>query len=221
MQLNTSYMLDIVPLLNRAAIMTARLTFFGVLIALAVGVVGNIVYYYRIPVLSAFFAFYTELSRNTPIIAQLFFLFFGLPALGITLSGFVCGVIALGFLGGSYMLEAMRGGIEAVSHSQKETAASLGLSKSRILWHIIAPQAIRTSLPAIAANTIFLLRESSLIGVIAVPELMHVARSQIGMFFRTNEVLIMITLYYLLLIGPLSLVFMALERKLRLGGVKG
>jgi len=215
-QLNTDYMWGLIPLFNRAALVTIRLTAYGVFYAFIIGVLGNIIYYYKIPLLTGFMKGYTELSRNTPILAQLFFLFFGLPALGLRLSGFVCGVIAISFLGGSYMMEAIRGGIEAVSKTQKETALSLGFSKSQILWYILSPQAIKTALPSLSANVIFLLRESSLVGVIAVPELMHIAQSQIGMFYRTTEVLIMVTLYYLVLIGPLGILFTLLERRLNL-----
>jgi len=216
--LNTDYMLNtLVPLFNRAALVTVHLTFWGVLLAFVVGVIGNLVYYYKIPGLTWLMKAYTELSRNTPLLAHLFFLFFGLPMLGINLSGFVCGVIGLTFLGGSYMMEALRGGVEAVAKTQRESSLSLGLSRTQMLVYVILPQAFRTALSALAANVIFLLRESALVSVIAVPELMHMARSQIGMFFRTNEVLIMLTLYYLALIGPLSLFFLFLERRLRYG----
>ena len=213
--LNTEYMLGLVPLFNRAAIVTVQITALGVLFSFLVAVLGNLTYYYRIPVLTGLVKCYTELSRNTPLLAQLFFLFFGLPQLGIQFSGFVCGVIALSFLGGSYMIEALRGGIESVSKNQLESAQSLGLSYTQVLIYVVLPQAIRVALPALAANVIFLLRESSLIGAIAVPELMLIARSQIGMFFRTNEVLIMLTLYYLILIGPLSMLFSYMENRLR------
>ena len=216
--LNTDYMFNnLIPLFNSAAWVTVRLTFWGVLCAFIVGLLGNIVYYYKIPGLTWLMKAYTELSRNTPLLAHLFFLFFGLPAMGIHLSGFACGVIGLTFLGGSYMMEAMRGGIEAVAKTQRESAASLGLSSSQMLIFVVMPQAFRTSLSALAANVIFLLRESALVSVIAVPELMHIARSEIGMFFRTDEVLIMLTLYYLVLIGPLSLLFLYLERRLKYG----
>jgi polar amino acid transport system permease protein len=210
-------MLELIPLFNRAALMTVYLTALGVFFSLVVGVLGNLAYYYRIKFFTGIAKAYTELSRNTPLLAHLFFLFYGLPVLGIMFSGFVCGVIALTFLGGSYMMEAIRGGIEAVSKTQKESALSLGLSRTQMLIHIISPQALRTAMASLSANVIFLLRESSLIGVIAVPQLMQIATSQIGMFFRTDEVLIMLTAYYLLLIGPLSLLFIMIERRLRHG----
>ena len=216
--LNTDYMIDtLIPLFNRAILVTIQLTAYGVLFSLIIGIIGNLIYYYKVPILDRLMRGYTELSRNTPVLAQLFFLFFGLPALGIMLSGFISGVIALSFLGGSYMIEALRSGIDAVSKSQNETATSLGLTKSQIMLYVITPQAIRTALPSVSANVIFLLRESSLVGVIAVPELMNIANRQIGMFFRTNEVLIMVTIYYLILIGPLSLLFKYMERRLRIG----
>jgi len=210
-------MLEIVPLFNQAALMTIYLTALGVFFSLVVGVLGNLAYYYRNRSLTAVMKAYTELSRNTPLLAHLFFMYFGLPMIGVKVSAFACGVIALTFLGGSYMMEAIRGGMEAVSRTQKESALSLGLSRTQMLVHIVSPQALRTALAAISANVIFLLRESSLIGVIAVNELMQIARIQIGMFFRTDEVLIMLTAYYLLLILPLSLLFYQIERRLRRG----
>ncbi|MCL1935278.1 MAG: amino acid ABC transporter permease [Defluviitaleaceae bacterium] len=215
MNLNVDYMISIIPLMTSAATYTIKITVLGVFFSFLIGIAGNIVYYYKIPFLSGFFKGYTEISRNTPIIAQLFFLFFGLPQVGITLSGFVCGVIALSFLGGSYMVEALRSGIESVSKIQKESGFALALSKTQILVYIILPQALRTSLQGLFANVIFLLRESSLIGAIAVPELMHVARSEISMFFRTEEVLLMLTFYYIILIAPISIFFTFLEKRLR------
>lgn len=208
-------MISLVPMLNYAAMLTVQLTALGVLYSFIIGIIGNLVYYYRIPGLDVIVKSYTELSRNTPLLAQLFFLFFGLPQLGIILSGFTSGVIALSFLGGSYMIEAIRGGIQAVSKNQLEVSMSLSLSRTQTLIYIVMPQAVRTSLQPIVANVIFLLRESSLIGAIGVPELMQVSRSEISMFFRTDEVLIMLSLYYLFLIAPISLFFFFLQRRLR------
>lgn len=219
MNLNTDYMVSLIPTFNNAALLTLQLTFWGVLYSFIIGLFGNFIYYYKIKGLTSIVKFYTELSRNTPLLAQLFFLFFGLPQLGIVLSGFTSGVIGLTFLGGSYMIEGVRGGVEAVSKTQIESAKSLALSKTQILVYVIIPQGIKTAIPSISANTIFLLRESSVVGAIAVMELMHVARTEISIFFRTDEVLIMLTVYYLILIAPLSVLFYFIERRLRRGDI--
>lgn len=219
MNLNIEYMISIIPTFNSAALLTIRLTFLGVIYSLIIGLLGNFIYYYKIPILTPIVKFYTELSRNTPLLAQLFFLFFGLPQIGIVLSGFASGVIGLTFLGGSYMIEAIRGGVYAVGKTQIESASSLAFSKTQILVYIIIPQAIKTAIPSISANAIFLLRESSVVGSIAVMELMHVSRTEISIFFRTNEVLIMLTIYYFILIAPLSLLFYYIERRLRRGDI--
>ena len=215
--LNTDDMIKLIPLYSKAAVVTVQLTLLAVLISLIIGISGNLAYYYRISVLNRIVKFYTEISRNTPILAQLFFLYFGLPALGIRLSGFACGTIALSFLGGGYMIEGIRSGFEVIGANQMESALSLGLSRTQILWHVISPQAFRASLPAVSANIIFLLKETSLAGAIAIPDLMHTATSQISMYYRTNESLIMLTLYYVLLIGPLCILFSLLERRLGYG----
>ena len=96
------------PWYTDAALLTLRVGALGIVLALAAGLVVAVVRYYRIPVLAQTAAIYTELSRNTPLLVQLFFLYFGLPKIGVRLSGEWCAVIGLVFLGASYMAEALR-----------------------------------------------------------------------------------------------------------------
>ena len=106
---------------------------------------------------------YIELSRNTPLLIQLFFLYYGLPKIGIHWDGFTCGVIALTFLGGSYMAEALRTGLQAVPRGQVESARAIGLKRAQVLWHVVLPQALAIALPALTANALFLVKETSVI----------------------------------------------------------
>ncbi|WP_447502218.1 amino acid ABC transporter permease, partial [Acinetobacter pittii] len=116
--------------------------------------------------------FYIELSRNTPLLIQLFFLYYGLPKLGIKIDGFACGVIGLTFLGGSYMAEAFRAGLQSVAKGQIDSAKSIGLQPIQIFRYVIFPQALAISIPAIGANCLFLIKESSVVSAIAVVELL-------------------------------------------------
>lgn len=209
------FIIQNIPLYKEALIVTLELGFIGIILSLIIGFICSIIQHYEISVLKTIVYWYVELSRNTPLLIQLFFLYYGLTKLGLALSGFTCGVIGLAFLGGSYMAEAFRGGFEAISKSQIESAISIGLSKVQIIRYIILPQAISIAVPSIGANCIFILKETSIISVIAVADLMFVAKDLIGMYYKTSEALTMVVIAYLIILLPMSLFFRWLERRIR------
>ena len=161
---------------------------------------------------------YIELSRNTPLLVQLFFLYYGFPKIGVRLSAEVCGVVGLAFLGGSYMAEAFRSGLEAVDDVQKESAFSLGLDSRQIRGYVILPQALSTSVPALVANIIFLLKVTSVFSAISLMDLMFTAKDLIGLYYKTTESLFLLVVFYLLILLPVSIVGTLLERRLRYAG---
>ncbi|WP_370630360.1 amino acid ABC transporter permease [Turicibacter sp. TJ11] len=156
---------------------------------------------------------------SVPSLIQLFFLYFGLPKLGIFLSSEACGVLGLTFLGGSYMAEAFRSGLEAIPISQTESGLSLGLTKWQVLRYIIIPQAAVIALPAFSANVIFLIKETSVFSVVALGDLMYVAKGLIGLYYKTDEALFMLVISYLLILLPISLILGLIERKVRYAGL--
>lgn len=158
---------------------------------------------------------YIELSRNTPLLVQIFFLYFGLPKLGLKMSEGACAIIGLAFLGGSYMAEAFRSGIEAVSKSQIECGVSIGLSKMQVIRYVIIPQAFSVSMPSLSANCIFLLKETSILGAISIIDVTNLTKDLIGMYYRTFESLTMLVVVYLIMILPLSFSLTLIERKVR------
>lgn len=113
------------------------------------------------------------------------------------------------------MAEAFRGGMEAVSKTQTESGLSLGLSKIQLARYVILPQAFAISVPSLGANAIFLLKETSIVGAIALLDLMNVAKDLIGMYYKTTESLILLVLAYLVLLLPLSILLTWVERKVR------
>ena len=149
---------------------------------------------------------------------QLFFLYYGFPKIGVRLSAEVCGAVGLAFLGGSYMAEAFRSGLEAVDDVQKESALSLGLNSRQILGYVILPQALSTSVPALVANIIFLLKETSVFSAISLMDLMFTAKDLIGLYYKTTESLFLLVVFYLLILLPVSIVGTLLERRLRYAG---
>ena len=185
MGLNFDFILKYLPWYIDAAILTVKVSFFGILFSLAVGVICSIVQYYKIPVMRRIVSVYIEISRNTPLLVQLFFLYFGLPKIGIVWSAEICAIVGLAFLGGSYMSESIRSGLESVEKSQIELAASLGMSKLLTMKEVIFPQAIAVSVPGVCANVIFLIKETSVVSGIALADLMYVTKDLIGLYYET------------------------------------
>ena len=170
--LNWDVIAQYIPLYQKAAILTVKLGALGVLFAVLIGLVCALVQYYKIPVLKQITAVYIELSRNTPLLVQLFFIYYGLPKIGLKISASVCGVVGLAFLGGSYMAEAFRSGLEAVEPIQTESAYSLGMNRAQTFRYVILPQAMSVSVPAFVANVIFLLKETSVFSAVSLMDLM-------------------------------------------------
>ncbi|MFF2908810.1 amino acid ABC transporter permease [Paenibacillus sp. NPDC057934] len=215
MQLNWEFMIDSLPLYGAAMWLTFKLAFWGILFSLLIGLVFSVILYYKVKVVSPVILAYVELSRNTPLLVQLFFLYYGLPKVGVHLSETACAIIGLTFLGGSYMTEAFRSGIEAVGRTQIESGLSIGLSKVQLARYVILPQAFAISIPSLGANVIFLLKETSIVGAIALMDLMNVAKDLIGMYYKTAESLLLLVLAYLVMVLPLSLMLSWVERKVR------
>ena len=198
--------------------LTIRIAACGIVGAFVVGIVCCLIRELRLPILSPLVQVYIELSRNTPLLIQLFFLCFGLPKVGIVLSSEACGIVGLIFLGGSYMAEGFRTGIDNVPGIQREAAYSLGLTKPQTFWRIILPQAVATSVPVFCANSIFLIKETSVFSAVALADLMYVTKDLIGLYYKTDEALTMLVISYLLILLPISLVSSWIERRVRSAG---
>ena len=206
------------PLYKKAAWLTLRLGLAGIVIAIVVGLVCALVQYYKVPVLRRIAGAYIELSRNTPLLVQLFFIYYGRPKIGIKTNAEICGIAGLAFLGGSYMAEAFRSGLESIEPIQTESAMSLGMDHTQTMRYIILPQAMSISVPAFVANVIFLLKETSVFSAISLMDLMFTAKDLIGLYYKTTECLFLLVVFYLLILLPVSLLGSWLERRLRYAG---
>jgi polar amino acid transport system permease protein len=213
-----AYIESVLPLYGKAAWLTLRTGTAGILLATLTGLLCAAVIHWRVPVLRRIAAAYVELSRNTPLLVQLFFIYYGLPKIGIRTQPEACGIIGLAFLGGGYMTEAFRSGIEAVDRVQEESSLSLGLTRFQTFRHVILPQAVAVSVPAFMANVIFLMKETSVFSAVSLMDLMFTAKDQIGLYYRTAESLFLLVGAYLLILLPLSLLGTFWERRLRHAG---
>ncbi len=209
-----SHVMDFVA----GAWVTLRFGLYGVGCSLVLGLLCCLARYFRVPVLRSVAHGYIELARNTPLLVQLFFLYAGLPRVGVRLSAEACAVIGLTFLGGAYMSEAFRSGLESVEKSQREAGECLGLTRAQNIRYVLLPQALATAAPALFANVIFLIKETSMFSVLAMMDLMNVADTLRTSGGRTVEVLFMLVVAYLALLLPVSLAATFTERRLRYAG---
>lgn len=216
--MNLEVMEAYLPLFGKALWLTLWIGWLGILLSFVIGFVTAIIRYYRIPVLRRIAGANIELFRNTPLLVQLFFLYFGLPKLGIRLGAEFCGILGLGLLGGAYMAETFRSGLETVERSQIESALSLGMTPGQALRLVVIPQAVSVSVPGFTANVVFLLKETSVFSAISLMDLMFTAKDLIGLYYKTTECLVLLVIFYLIILLPVSILGNLLERRLRHAG---
>lgn len=205
------------PIFAKAFELTIGLSAVGIVISIVVGIACSLVQYFKVPIVSQVLTAYVELARNTPLLIQLFFLYYAFPVIGIKMSATTCGIIGLVFLGGAYMAEGFTGGFEGVSPTQIDDGKALGMNKLQLARYVVFPQGFALSMPALTANIIFLIKETSIFSVIAIPELTNTALDLIGMYYRTNEYLLVLVIAYAIILIPIILLLNYLERRVRYG----
>lgn len=205
MDFDFNYLMAQWPALLDGVLMTLRVSLLAIGASLLIGILGGAVRSFRIPLLSQIVVLYVELIRNTPILVQLFFIFYGLPAIGLELSLFWSGVVCLSLWAGAYQVENMRGGLATVEHKMREASMALSLKPHQYFYLIALPIAFRTSLPAVLNTSISLLKNSSYLQAIGLAELTFVAVDRIATDFRAIEMFSAICVMYLILVAILSL----------------
>ncbi|CUB10597.1 putative glutamine ABC transporter permease protein GlnP [Bacillus cereus] len=217
MEIDIDFMKEQIPLFLDSALLTLKIACIAIIISLLIAIINGLILFFRVRILHKVIRTYVEVARNTPLLIQLFFLYFGLPSLGIKLSNFSIALLAMCFLGGGYMTEVIRSGLDSISKSQVESGYAIGLNKWQLFRFVILPQAATISAPALFANFIFLLKETSIVSAIAVPELLYTTTNLISIYYKTSEMLIMLTASYIFLFIPLSFLLSWLERRNRYG----
>src|SRR3954463_15755890 len=158
-----------------AAVLALRITVLGFLLAFALAMIAALARNSALRILRILAACYVEAIRNTPVLLQIFIVYFAMPSFGIRLSAVTAGTIALGVNVGAYLTEVIRAGISSVGKGQLEAAQILGLSKAHVFVYVVAPQALRNVYPALVNNLVQVLLGTSLLSTIAVPEITGVA----------------------------------------------
>ena len=162
---------------------------------------------------------YLVFFRGTPLLVQLFIWFFGLPQFGLMLPAFACGVVGLGMYSGAYVSEIVRGAIQSVDRGQNEAARSLGMSAGQAMRKIIIPQAVVRMIPPLGNEFIALIKNSALVSLLTIHDLMHEGQKIISVSYRSLEVYLAVALIYLVLTSATAGALRLVERRLRAGGM--
>lgn len=205
------------PRLLEAAKMTAQLSAAGFALALVWG--AMLVAMLRSPyaVLRTVAQVFIQFVRTLPLLALLLTLYFALPPLGLTLSGFWAGVLGLGLHGSAYVAEIVRGGLQSIHKGQSESGLTVGLTPRQVFVHVVFPQALRVMLPSLVNTYVALLKDSSLCALIATDELMLAARAMSSEYFLPLHIFLLVGMFYFAIAFPLSMLSRLLERRLARG----
>ncbi|MGH6921806.1 MAG: amino acid ABC transporter permease [Geminicoccaceae bacterium] len=178
---------------------TLQLSFITMVLGLAIGITMALVRTWGPTPLRWLAASYVEVIRNTPLLVQLFIIFFGLPSLGLRLSAEQAAVIALSVNLGAYATEIVRAGIEAIHRSQVEAGLSLGMSRLQVFRYVVLFPALRVIYPALASQFILLMLATSIVSLIAAEDLFHMAAFLESRTFRSFEIYLVVTGLYLVM----------------------
>lgn len=205
------FALEIVPLLLRAVVVTIQATFIGFSVAVVIGLLLAMARRSQARLVSAPASFLVEFVRTTPLLAQLFFLFYVLPRYGIRIPAFTVGVIGLGLHYGAYTSEIFRAGIEAISRGQWEASIALNFSRLHTWTKVILPQAIPPMIPALGNYLIAMFKETPLLSAITVVELFQQAKIISSNEFRAMEPYTLVGVLFFLLSYPSAMIIRNLE----------
>lgn len=201
----------------QGAVMTLFISLLSILCATLVALAAALGRLSASGILFGIATFYTSFFRGTPLLLQVMLIYLGLPQIGIVLDAIPAGIIALSVCYGAYMAEIFRAGIEAVPNGQAEAGLAIGLSKRQVMWKIILPQALRLVIPPTGNQFISMLKDSSLVSVMGVWELMYLARTHGKSEFKYMEMLISAAVIYWMLSALFEFAQYHLERRLGKG----
>ena len=208
-------------LLGYGVRVTVPLTILSFAIALAVAVIVALIQYANVKVLRQICRFYIWITRGTPLLVQLYIVFFGLPSIGIKFDAFVAAMLVIGFNEGAYMAETIRGAMESVSRGQLEAGYCVGMNFPKIMWHVVLPQTFRTAFPALGNSLISMLKETSMAATISVMEMFRQAQVINGRVYESLGLYVEVALIYLAFCTILSWIQRRGEKRLAsYGGVR-
>ena len=211
---NIQLVMSQMPYLLEGVWMTIRLTFFAVGVGIIIGTILGLARVSKNKIFGGIAKAYIEFFRGTPLLVQLFLLYFGLPSLGIDMPNYLAAVIGLGLNSGAYVGEIVRSGINAINTGQMEAARSLGMNYSQAMKYVVLPQAIKQVIPPLGNEFIALLKDSSLVSVIAVRDLTRQGRLIISRTYRSFLFWVVVAILYFIMTFAMTRLVNYLERRL-------
>ncbi|VVD82508.1 ABC transporter permease [Pandoraea horticolens] len=204
------------PVLLQGTVLTIKFALMSMVFGLAIGVIVAIMGIGKIRVLRGIARAYVSVMRGTPLLVQIFVIYYGLPGIGISLDPTPAGVLTLSLNVGAYLSESMRGALEGMPRGQWLAAYSLGLSYWQTLRYVIAPQALRMAVPSLGNSLISLIKDTSLVSVITVTELLRSAQEVIASTYQPLPLYLACAAIYWVLSTGLSAVQRRIEKRLAL-----
>ncbi|RLP26792.1 amino acid ABC transporter permease [Mesorhizobium sp. YM1C-6-2] len=197
---------------------TLLLSTIAVVVGTLVGAIVAVLRTLNVGILNVVLRAYVELFRGTPLLMQLFFVYFGLPMLGVNVDKFWAAFSAISLYTGAYVAEVFRAGVEAVPRGQVEASTALGLTFVQRLTYVIAPQALRVALPPLVGVYVSVIKDTSLATVIGYNELMRRAMELVLQYGRPLEIFLVVGILYFIICFPISKFSEWLERRLARNG---
>ena len=214
MDFSIEHLLNAIPLLLKGALITFQVSIIGAFLGIGVGLILILMRMSRLKVINLIARIYISLIRGTPLLVQIFFIFYALPGLmGIDLNPFIAGVLALSLNSGAFVTEILRAGISAIPRGQMEAAKALGLKRMVIWSRIILPQVFALVLPPLTNEFTMLVKASPLLSVITVVELTRTAQQIMIYTYRPVEVMLAAATLYFVICFLLSTFSRRLERR--------
>ncbi len=214
-----SFFAQSLPKLLDGLSITLFLTFLSLILGFLLGISLALGRIYTPKIISWLCIGYIEIIRGTPLLVQLFILYFGLPSVGIRLTPIIAAVIGLSLNSGAYQAEYLRGSIQSIKSGQMIAARALGMTKTQAVAHVILPQALRTSIPAWSNELIYLLKYTSIAYIIQVVELTAEGKFIAADTFRYLEIFTMIAIIYLSLTVLFTEIIDRIEYRIRIPGL--
>jgi His/Glu/Gln/Arg/opine family amino acid ABC transporter permease subunit len=203
-----------VPYMLQGALVTLEISVLAMLLATVIGLVMGLISASDYSVLKAIIRAYVYFVRGTPALVQIFLIYFALPRIGLELSSFWSGVVALAFNSAGFIAEIMRAGLQSIDHGQTEAALSIGMTNRQSIMFILLPQSLRRITPPLTNEIITLVKSSSLLSVISISELTRSAQVIIAERFVPFELFAELAVFYLVMISVLSWFSEFVEKRL-------
>ncbi len=210
----------LLPSLLEGAVITLQVIVISIPAGLIIGILMAVGRIYGNKFISLMCTGYVAFFRGTPLLVQLFILYYGLPSIGIFFSPFMAAVIGFSLCSGAYHSEYLRGAIQSIKIGQMMAARSIGMNRFRAILHIILPQALRRAIPGCSNEIIYLIKYSSLAFMVTCVELTGAAKIIAGRYFKYMEIFLVVGAIYLIVVSIANKFLNGLEKKLRIPGLE-